>query len=467
MEWTAKALHDATKQIEKSIEQSPTLQAKFEQTHKLPFSNVLNENGHSIVDIVFEGGGMHGVAFAGYCFVLEHFGIRFRSVAGTSAGAISAILLAALSGDETGAKSKQMLEVLDKADFYAFVDGIPNKRGFANRTVTQMAVSSVNNGELDKLKEKSLLSKIWWALVRFTTLRKLKNNIIKRFGLSVGDPFEAWIKEALLTHNVDSLAKYKQLVSERAERENWFVWQDGKFSPLPKAKQTGQLKVITSDITTSSKVIFPEASPLYFPGADEKVCLSQFARASMAIPFFFTPVQTQPSSNIEDWQKYAGLSAKDFPFETPPQDVFFIDGGLISNFPFDVLHAPPPVVPNMPTLGVKLRVDFRVNNLNDFGEFIGGIISTARKAIDNQYSKRYVDEYNTLVKEVPIPKDISWLDLEMSNQDKGRLFASGVDAALAFLESFDWLAYRQQYRGAETNKMPTKTSLSKLLKNKT
>lgn len=58
-----------------------------------PFSDVLDDEGHQYIDLVQEGGGVLGIALLGYTYVLEQIGIRFFSLAGTSAGAINTLLL--------------------------------------------------------------------------------------------------------------------------------------------------------------------------------------------------------------------------------------------------------------------------------------------------------------------------------------------------------------------------------------
>lgn len=47
------------------------------------------------VDLVFEGGGVKGIALVGALTVLEEWGYEPQGVAGTSAGAVLAALLAA------------------------------------------------------------------------------------------------------------------------------------------------------------------------------------------------------------------------------------------------------------------------------------------------------------------------------------------------------------------------------------
>jgi len=60
------------------------------------FSDVEDANGNQYVDLVQEGGGVLGIGLVGYTYVLENAGIRFFSLAGTSAGAINTMMLAAL-----------------------------------------------------------------------------------------------------------------------------------------------------------------------------------------------------------------------------------------------------------------------------------------------------------------------------------------------------------------------------------
>jgi NTE family protein len=66
-------------------------------------------------DAIFEGGGVRGIAFAGAVCCLEDRGYEFQRLAGTSAGAIMAALLAA------GYTAKE-LSVLTDTDFNLFLD---------------------------------------------------------------------------------------------------------------------------------------------------------------------------------------------------------------------------------------------------------------------------------------------------------------------------------------------------------
>jgi NTE family protein len=70
----------------------------------------------SFADLVFEGGGVKGIGLAGaYCALLER-GVRPKRVAGTSAGAITAALVAA------GYESAELDDILLKVPFARFKD---------------------------------------------------------------------------------------------------------------------------------------------------------------------------------------------------------------------------------------------------------------------------------------------------------------------------------------------------------
>lgn len=60
-------------------------------------SDVIDENGLQYVDLVQEGGGVLGIALAGYTYVLEKMGVAFMKMAGTSAGSINTLLLSCVT----------------------------------------------------------------------------------------------------------------------------------------------------------------------------------------------------------------------------------------------------------------------------------------------------------------------------------------------------------------------------------
>src|SRR5690349_5640602 len=97
-------------------------------------SDIQDTLGRQYVDLVQEGGGVHGIALAGYTYMLEKMGITFMSMAGTSAGSINTLLLNAVNteaeakllgqpGNYYTTRSEKVLEYLAGKDLKDFVDG--------------------------------------------------------------------------------------------------------------------------------------------------------------------------------------------------------------------------------------------------------------------------------------------------------------------------------------------------------
>ena len=75
-----------------------------------------NTNDGKTVDLVLEGGGVKGIGLAGAYSVLEERGYRAQNVAGTSAGAITAALIAA------GYRTDELRDIVFGLDFKSFED---------------------------------------------------------------------------------------------------------------------------------------------------------------------------------------------------------------------------------------------------------------------------------------------------------------------------------------------------------
>jgi len=80
------------------------------------------------IDAVFEGGGVKGIALAGAVAEIEKAGYEFENLAGTSAGAIVASLLA------VGFTAAEMKAELEKLDYNSFKDeGLLDKLGIIGK----------------------------------------------------------------------------------------------------------------------------------------------------------------------------------------------------------------------------------------------------------------------------------------------------------------------------------------------
>lgn len=187
------------------------------------------------VDLVFEGGGVKGIGLAGaFCELFEQ-GYRPQCVAGTSAGAITAALVAAgYSGEEL----KSL--VLDEMNFQLFADK------------PRLHVLGTLGEVIEVLRDR---------------------------GLHSGDYFLGWIREKLHARGIETFADLPgEAHSENPAREY-------------------RLQVIASDLTTHSMLILPrDAERLGVQPAELPV--AEAVRMSMSIPIFFDPV-LYPSSKAD------------------------------------------------------------------------------------------------------------------------------------------------------------------------
>lgn len=373
------------------------------------FSDIIDNEGNQYVDLVQEGGGVLGIALAGYTYVMEEMGIRFLSLGGTSAGSVNTLLLAAM-GPPQEKKSLKILEAIVQKDFAEFMDG----------------------GEDIKL------------LVRSTTWRNpllrwlggvagILGNLDEAFfetGFNPGDAFYTWL-EALL--------KEEEIETARAleKRMNSFPKELLRLD----SKLSAKLAIVAADITTETKVVFPEMSDLYFD-RPERVNPAKFVRASMSIPLFFKPLTIDLSDLprkdpdfIQKWQEKANYLGK------IPEKVSLVDGGIMSNFPIDIFHERNRI-PNRPTFGVRLGIDrIRQRPTDTMLAIFMACFDGARNIRDYEAIKNNED-FRQLISYVDTDHH-NWLNFDLPDRDKLDLFKRGAQSAALFLSGFDWQSYKR------------------------
>ncbi|MBA5630501.1 patatin-like phospholipase family protein [Moheibacter lacus] len=114
------------------------------KSEKKTYSDItsFNKNGEKLhwVHFVQEGGGTLGISLVGYAFVLEFLGIRFLRLAGTSAGAINTLFLAAI-GEKDDPKTPELFDMLtnpSRFDMRSFID--------AKNTIVRKMILSLSKG---------------------------------------------------------------------------------------------------------------------------------------------------------------------------------------------------------------------------------------------------------------------------------------------------------------------------------
>jgi len=378
---------------------------------ELLVSDVLDAEGNQYVDLVQEGGGVLGIALLGYTYVLEQVGIRFFSLAGTSAGAINTILLASV--DEINKpKTEEIIKYLANQNLLDFVDGpLRTKRLF-----NAIKKNADSNFKL-----------YWTALTIFWGLTVIPH-LLKYKGLNYGEEFRKWVSDILEKNNIGSTEDLKTL---------------RQLPPGLKIRQGVQktieglepkIKIIAAEITTETRVIFPEMNLLFWNDA-QKVNPAEYVRASMSIPLFFHPYKVKTENrNNKDWYDCARYKGE------PPEESVFVDGGVLSNFPIDVFHNYN-IVPRLPTFGVKLGDDRNaVSSVGDIPKFLMAIFNSARHVLDYQFLLTNRD-YEKLIAKVDTGEH-NWLNFSMPDEDKLDLFIRGAQAASDFLAGFKWNDYK-------------------------
>ncbi|MCP9236831.1 patatin-like phospholipase family protein [Lewinella sp. JB7] len=378
------------------------------------------------VNLVQEGGGVLGIALVGFTYVLEEMGIRFLSLGGTSAGSINTLLMAD-AGTPEEKKSAHILDRITRKRFSDFVDG-----GSDARKLTELIQSGIRFGEgID------VMSKLPSLLLASGNLPEIFND----FGINPGDHFEDWLSGLLNNQNWQALSDNLRTLPDDLMHVSDF---GNKRHPVGVAELQPKIAIVAADITTQTKVEFPRMAHLYYehPAAQNPAC---FVRASMSIPFFFTPkrVSLRWTEGKEEevrrqWRKLAGYTGE------LPEEILFVDGGVMSNFPIDLFHEAD-TVPQRPTIGVKLGVDRKhASKITSLGQFLGSMQEGVRNLRDLEFIRNN-PEYKDLVEYIDV-EGFSWINFNITDADKMRLFRRGAEAAASFLRRFNWLEYKSNIK---------------------
>ncbi len=392
------------------------------------YSDIVDDDGFQYVDLVQEGGGVLGVALIGYTYVLEKAGIRFFSLAGTSAGAINTMLLAGLGKIEEK-KSEKILKILTRKNLFDFVDGQPAVKKFINKMLQRKI-----NALLIRWKFINKVLKFVAVVFNLPHLWKTYKILKNKQGINPGNNFEAWMTSNLQNEHVNTLQDLEALRRKDVPRLK------NRISNAYLDKVVPKLAIIASDITTHSKIEFPAMAELYWENANQ-LNPATLVRASMSIPFFFEPlvvknIPNQGNHADEKWEKWVSYKGE------IPSEVKFVDGGMLSNFPINVFHREDNQAPRMPTFGVRLstyREDY--SKTESLVGMCGAMISTMRQIYDYDFLLKHPD-YKHLICQIDADGQFNWLDFNMPEKDKIVLFNLGAKKAVDFLKKFDWEAYK-------------------------
>lgn len=242
----------------------------------------------ALFDVVFEGGGAKGSAFAGALTALKSAGHTTRRLIGTSAGAITAALLAA------GYTPEEMLTVVNeklngKPRFSTFMDH-PQPSDFSQ---AQRDASDTMRA-LESLHIPMIAGHVLMNMLLGSPVYPTLFSIVECGGVFAGTAFVGWLAEKLAAKGIaatDSLA--------------------GVF-----AKTGVDLSVVTSDTSDMEMLVLNHRTA---PG----VPLVWAVRMSMSIPLVWRECVWQDA-----WGPYMGRNKT---------GNVLVDGGVLSNFPIRLI----------------------------------------------------------------------------------------------------------------------------------
>lgn len=259
-------------------------------------------------DIVFEGGGAKGSAFVGGLMVLQEHGHTWRRLVGTSAGAITAALLAA------GYTPQELLQAVNEKGpdgrprFASFMD-VPVAADFDQTTIddsdTMRAMKVVKLPGLFGAAQNWLDNHMLHALLD-TGLYGHLFSFNECGGLFAGMAFVRWLQEKLGNKGIDITDTFET-----------FARKTGK------PPQSAYLTVLTSDTTEYESLILNDITAPSCP-------VVWAVRMSMSIPFIWREMVW-----LQSWGSYLGRDKTQH---------ILVDGGVLSNFPIREIAEPMPQI---------------------------------------------------------------------------------------------------------------------------
>jgi predicted acylesterase/phospholipase RssA len=366
-------------------------------------------------DLVFEGGGAKGMAFVGACEELFDRGHTFGRLLGTSAGAITATLLAA--GYKPDEMRNVLTEMKDGVPVFSTFMGLP--RAFTDAEIEAGATLKLLRGIdftfVPNRMESTIDLEIAKALARNESTRPAVA-LIERGGWYSADAFVAWLREKLDCGNrLDTPRRFSGLTMSE-----FFEATDVELSLVASDTTDARLLVINRHTA-------PECPVLYA------------VRMSMSIPLVWDEVVWQRS-----WGSYLGADISGHAI---------VDGGILSNFPIELfisdqahitsLMGPKQENPiigmlideNMPVqeavCGAFVKVDVDLREL--------ALVQRLRRLVDTMTTandKMIIEQYEELVVRMPA-KDYGTTEFDMSETRRDALVSAGRRAMAEYFNTLE------------------------------
>ncbi len=369
-------------------------------------------------DLVFEGGGAKGAVFVGALREFETRGHRARRFVGTSAGAITATLMAA--GYKAADMDRAVNEKLPngKPRFSTFMD---IAEGFAEAdirdSVTYAIFKQVDLPWVPGMAEGEIDERIFAQLMKLDAYREMFS-FVERGGLYQGRKFLEWMGEKL---DADGRGLAGATLEAFAQRTG------------------SDLTLVASDTAGREMLVLNRRTAPRCP-------VAWAVRMSMSIPFVWQEVVWQ-----REWGTYRGA---DIGGHT------VVDGGVLSNFPIDLLSSKddhtralmgdtdPDAVPNLGLLiDEALPVPGAPEPPSPAGteQSKGGLLDNAKRLRTVQRIQRLVDTMTDAHDKAAIvahqddvcrlpAKGYGTTEFDMSDERLQALIRAGMDTMKGYLD---------------------------------
>lgn len=364
-----------------------------------------------VYDLVFEGGGAKGMVFVGGLQEFEERGHKPGRLLGTSAGAITATLLAA------GYTSAEILEAINEklpngnSVFTSFMamPG-PFDRQMVDKSAIRNFLRSVDIPLLPDFLEKRLDDAITENLANLGSFRHIFS-FVERGGWFSADNFLDWLHTRLDTGTYNG------------QPRKFGAMTLGQFFDATQK----ELSLVASDTTGKQMLVLNHITA---PGCP----VIWATRMSMSIPLLWQEVIWQA-----EWGKYNGRIIT---------DNAIVDGGLLSNFPIELFLSDLKDVTNV--MGEKVSqnvLGFLIDDDTDLPD-AEQTVATARalnltdlvtvqrisRLIDTTLSARdkmVIESYSDMVVRLPA-KGYGTTEFDMTDERRDRLVNAGRQALKAY-----------------------------------
>ncbi len=335
-------------------------------------------------DLALEGGGVKGIAHVGAVLVLDEAGYRFHRVAGTSAGAITASIIAAIV--QSGASMSTLRTSLRSINFRRFMP-----EGKLHELVHRDA------GHMAKLVADAAI-------------------LTSREGLYSTEYLEEWLRPIL--HDQLGIKTFADLRLPNAD-----------VDPHAVPAQQYRLVVYTSDLTRSRLTRLPWDYSSYGVDPDLQDPVTA-VRASMSVPFYFAPVRFEARETSVEVPESAGGSSM---VHLPGGPHTWVDGALLAKFPIHTFDGVESGTPQWPTIGIKLSQSHPDVPTGNVRESALTIAVRCLRTMMNEWDANAPHE-STAMRTIFVNNNgIGTMDFDLSEQDQDGLFLNGVEAATRFV----------------------------------